>query len=179
VTRSLFPWPHRRLFQGKTDSGRLPGIFQPVRFFKALTREHSTAVQLATAVWIGIFIGSLPIIPFGIATIIYACHRLHLNKLAAAGASNICVAPFVPFFCIELGHYLLYGTFWYEFNRQTLLMEIHLRLREWLIGALLLGPLLGTVGALLTYFLVNIFRKGMRSGVLPEQDALTKKVEVP
>ena len=177
VTRSLTPWPHRRLFQRKTDSSRLPGVFQPVLFFRALTREHSTSLQLAAAVWVGIFLGSLPIIPFGIAAIIYACHRLHLNKLAAVGASNICVAPFVPFLCIELGHYLLYGTFWYEFNRQTLLVEIHLRFREWLVGALLLGPLLGAAGAFITYFLVNNFRKETGSGTLPEREELTKKVE--
>jgi glycosyltransferase involved in cell wall biosynthesis len=172
VARSLIPWPHRRLFQRETDPSRLPSLFQPVRFFRALTREHSTSEQLAAAVWVGIFLGSLPIIPFGIAIIIYACHRLHLNKLAAVGASNICVAPFVPFLCIELGHYILYGTFWYEFNRQTLLVEIPLRLREWLIGAMLLGPLLGVAGALLTYFLVNTFRKGARSSALPEQAEL-------
>lgn len=158
VTRSLLPWPHRRLFQGKIDAERLPSIFQPIHFIKALTREHSAPGELAAAVWVGICIGSLPIIPFGIAVIIYACLRLHLNKLVAVAASNICVAPFVPFLCIELGHYFLYGAFWYEFNRQTLLMEIHLRLREWLIGALLLGPLLGVAGALLTYFMVKRFR---------------------
>jgi len=179
VIRSLIPWPHRRLFQGKTDPGRFPSIFHPSQFFRALTQEHSTAVELAAAVWVGIFLGSLPIIPFGIAVIIFVCHRLHLNKLAAVSASNICVAPFVPFICIELGHYLMYGTFWYEFNRHTLLVESPLRLREWLIGALLIGPLLGAAGALLTYFLVIFFRKDSRSSVLPEHDELIKKVEVP
>lgn len=177
VTRSLIPWPHRRLFRRESDADRLPSIFQPVLFFRALTREHSSAAQLAAAVWVGIFLGSLPIIPFGIAAIIYASHRLHLNKLAAVGASNICCAPFVPFVCIELGHYLMYGRFWYEFNRHTLLEEIHHRLWEWLLGALLVGPLLGTAGALITYFLVNTYRKGKVSGVLPKQDELTSKVE--
>ncbi len=177
VTRSLIPWPHRRLFRRKNDADRLPSIFHPALFFRALTREHSSAAQLAAAVWVGIFLGSLPIIPFGIAVIVYASHRLHLNKLAAVGASNICCAPFVPFLCIELGHYLMYGSFWYEFNRHTLVAEIHLRLWEWLIGALLLGPLLGAVGAGITFFLVNTYRKGKVSGALPEQDELTSKVE--
>lgn len=170
VTRSLLPWPHRRLFKVEAGADRLPSIFQPIRFFMALTREHSSAAQLAAAVWVGIFIGSLPIIPFGIVTIVYASHKLHLNKLVAVGASNICCAPFVPLLCIELGHYLLYGKFWYEFNRQTLLTEIHLRLWEWLIGALLIGPLLGAVVALLTYVLVNTFRKS-------KEDNLIKKAE--
>lgn len=164
VTRSLVPWPHRRLFRGGTDAERLPSIFKPSLFFRALTREHSSTAQLAAAVWVGIFLGSLPIIPFGIAAIVYACHRLHLNKLVAVGASNICCAPFVPFLCIELGHYLIHGSFWYQFNRQTLLAEIHHRLWEWLLGALLIGPLLGAIGALLTYLLVRSFRNGRAAG---------------
>lgn len=159
VTRSLLPWPHRRLFKGGAGAESLPGIFHPAAYFRALSREHSSAAQLAAAVWVGIFLGSLPIIPFGTAAIVYASHRLHLNKLAAFGASNLCCAPFVPFLCIELGHYLLHGRFWYQFNRQTLLTEIHYRLWEWLVGALLLGPLLGAAGALLTYALVRSFRK--------------------
>jgi glycosyltransferase involved in cell wall biosynthesis len=159
VTRSLIPWPYRRLFKGKADTDKLPSIFQPTHFFRALTREHSSAAQLAAAVWVGIFLGALPIIPFGIAAIVYTCHKLHLNKLAAVGASNICCAPFVPFLCIELGHYLVYGRFWNQFNRQTLLDEMPHRLWEWLLGALLIGPLLGAVGALLTYYLVRTLRK--------------------
>ena len=160
VTRSLIPWPHRRLFAEPSGADRLPSIFHPARYFRALSAEHSSAAQLAAAVWVGIFLGALPIIPFGIAAIVYASHRLHLNKLAAVGASNVCCAPFVPFLCVELGHYLVYGSFWREFNRHTLLGELDHRLWEWLLGALLLGPLLGAAGALLTYALVRGLRKG-------------------
>jgi glycosyltransferase involved in cell wall biosynthesis len=176
VTRSLFPWPHRRLFR-KAGAEPLPSIFEPVRYFKALSREHSSAAQLAAAVWVGIFLGSLPIIPFGIAAIVYASHRLHLNKLAAVGASNVCCAPFVPFLCVELGHYLVYGSFWYQFDRHTLLGELHHRLWEWLLGALLIGPLLGALGALLTYALVRSLRKGGGGNAAPSQDDLLKKAE--
>ncbi len=177
VTRSLIPWPHRRLFRRESAAERPPNIFHPAVFFRALTREHSSAAQLAAAVWVGIFLGSLPIIPFGIAAIVYACHKLHLNKLAAVGASNICCAPFVPFVCIELGHYFIDGSFWYEFNRHTLVNEIHHRLWEWLLGALLVGPLLGIVGAFLTYLLVSTYRKRKGDGVEPTQDDLIPKAE--
>jgi glycosyltransferase involved in cell wall biosynthesis len=176
VTRSLLPWPHRRLFR---DPGatRMPSIFHPALYFKALSREHSSAAQLAAAVWVGIFLGSLPIIPFGIAAIVYACHRLHLNKLAAVGASNICCAPFVPFLCIELGHLMIHGSFWYQFNRHTLLNEIHHRLWEWLLGALLIGPLLGAAGGLLTYLLVQALRKRRGDRGTSLENDLTKKAE--
>lgn len=162
VTRSLVPWPHRRLFRGK-PAETTPSILRPAEFFKALCLQHSSAPQLAAAAWLGIFVGALPIIPFGIAATMYASHRLHLNKLAAVGAGNLCIAPFVPFLCIEAGHYLRYGSFWHEFNRHTLLEQIHHRLWEWLLGALLVGPLLGAVGAFATYMLVQALRRrGMR-----------------
>jgi glycosyltransferase involved in cell wall biosynthesis len=164
VTRSLIPWPHRRLFRSPTAAATMPSIFQPALYLRALCGEHSSAGQLAAAVWVGIFLGTLPIIPFGIAAIVYATHKLHLNKLAAVGASNICCAPFVPFLCIELGHYLMYGRFWYEFNRHTLLEQLHHRLWEWLLGSLLLGPLIGAAGALLTYLLVQGYRKRRAGG---------------
>ena len=179
VTRSLIPWPHRRLFAGVAGADRPPGIFEPARYFRTLSQEHSSAGQLAAAVWVGIFLGSLPIIPFGIAAILYASHRLHLNKLAAAGASNVCCAPFVPFLCVELGHFLLHGSFWTEFNRHTLLEELHHRLWEWLIGALFIGPLLGAAGALLTYAVVRALRKGKGKGdsAASGGDAVVKKVQ--
>lgn len=159
VTRSLIPWPHRRLFGEDPASERLPSIYQPAVYFRALSREHSSAGQLAAAVWVGIFLGALPIMPFATAIIIYVCFRLHLNKLAAVGASNVCAAPFVPFLCIQLGHYLVYGSFWYEFNRNTLLHQLQYRLWEWLLGAMIIGPLLGAAFALLTNRLVRSVRK--------------------
>jgi glycosyltransferase involved in cell wall biosynthesis len=160
VTRSLIPWRHRRLFADQR--GQQPSIFQPRLYLKALSSEHSSERELAAAVWVGIFLGALPIIPFGIATIVYASHRLHLNKLASVGASNVCCAPFVPMACVELGHFVLYGRFWYEFNRHTMLEELHRRLWEWLIGSLVIGPILATAGALLTWWLIRWYR--MRNG---------------
>ena len=159
VTRSLIPWPHRKLFRKKQDADQMPSLLHPAKYFKALSQAHSSPTQLSAAVWVGIFLGSLPIIPFGTMAIIYASHRLHLNKIASVGASNLCCAPFVPFLCIQIGHFLLHGQFWYQFNRHTLLAEIHYRLWEWLLGALLLGPLLGLAGALATYLLVRSYRR--------------------
>jgi hypothetical protein len=95
----------------------------------------------------------------------------------AVGASNLCCAPFVPLLCIELGHYLVHGRFWYEFNRHTLLEQIHYRLGEWLLGALIIGPLLGAIGALLTYLLVRTLRKRRGESTPTTQDDLIKTTE--
>ena len=158
VTRSLIPWPHRRLFPEQAREKSPSSLLHPVRFFRQLSLEHTSPGELATAVWVGIFIGSLPIIPFGIATIVYVCHRLRLNQLAGVGASNVCIAPFVPLLCIELGHFLRYRDWWTTFTRHTLVNEIHFRLWEWLLGSFIVGPILGALGALLTYTLIRAVR---------------------
>lgn len=159
VARALIPWPHRRLFSNPGAPEKPPSIFQPARYFRALSREHSSASELGVAVWLGIFLGALPIMPFATVATVYASHKLHVNKLASVGAGNLCCAPFVPFLCIQLGHYLIYGSFWHEYNRHTLLDQIPRRLWEWLLGSLLIGPALGVAGALVTYALVNSYRR--------------------
>lgn len=177
VSRTLIPWPHRRLFGTDSSAEKLPSIFHPARYFKALSQEHSSPRELAAAVWVGIFLGSLPIIPFGTAAIVYASHKLHLNKLAAFGASNVCCAPFVPFLCVQLGHYLRYGRFWTEFSRHTLLEQLPLRLWEWLIGSLLIGPVLGVLGALITYMLIRSYRRRRDEERPAGSEELSKKAE--
>jgi uncharacterized protein (DUF2062 family) len=158
LARSLLPWPHRRILPYANEVDPLLIFREPLIFFRLLCREHASAAELAAASWVGIFIGSLPIIPFGIVTIVYVNHKLHLNKLAGVAASNVCVFPFVPFLCVEAGHFFIHGRFWSEFNRQTLIYEIHHRLWEWLLGALVIGPLIAFAGALLTYVLVRHLR---------------------
>jgi len=159
IVRSLLPWPHRRL---------LPAPPRPVgaraRLRSALdqlTREHNSPGELAVAVGSGIFLGALPIMPFGLVTICYVHQKLHLNKLAGALASNLSIFPFVPFLCMETGHLLLHHHLWTAFNRTTLLYQLHHRLWEWLIGAMLIGPPLGAAGALLAYLGL---RAGSRAG---------------
>ncbi len=159
LLRSLLPWPHKRIRQRKPAWKAMKENLNPLHFFRNLSQEHNSPLELAVAVWMGIFIGALPIIPFGIATIIYVNHRLHLNKLAGVGASNLCIAPFVPFACIQVGHFIRYGRLWNDFNSQTLLFEIHQRIWEWLIGAMVIGPLIGFAGAVLTFWLVRGMRK--------------------
>jgi uncharacterized protein (DUF2062 family) len=163
VARSLLPWPHRRMVPKAQGAHPLQFFSEPLHFFRLLCREHASPAELAAAVWVGIFVGALPIIPFGIAAIVYVNHKLHLNKLAGVAASNVCVFPFVPFLCVEVGHFFRFGRFWSEFNRQTLLHEIHHRLWEWLLGALVVGPLVGFAGALITYLLVRYLRSPLRN----------------
>jgi uncharacterized protein (DUF2062 family) len=159
IVRSLLPWPHRRLLPAPP---RPVGVRARLRSaLNQLTREHNSPGELAVAAGSGIFLGALPIMPFGLVTICYVHQKLHLNKLAGALASNLSIFPFVPFLCMETGHLLLHHHLWTAFNRTTLLYQLHHRLWEWLIGAMLIGPPLGAAGALLAYLGL---RAGSRAG---------------
>ena len=108
-----------------------------------LLKEHATPLQFATAIWMGIFLGALPLIAIHTITIIYVCHKLHLNKMAAVAASQLCMPPVVPIICIQAGFFLRHGVFLIDFNKDTLVLQIGERLWEYLIGSLVVGPVLG------------------------------------
>jgi hypothetical protein len=58
----------------------------------------------------------------------------------AVAVQNLCMPPFVPMLCIELGYRMRYGHWLTEFSRKTLVGELHHRLFEWLIGSLVVAP---------------------------------------
>ena len=134
-------------------------MLHPVRFVKSLCQEHSSALDLASAAWMGVFLGALPLIACHTVVIIYVCHRLHLNKLAAVTASQLCAPPLVPILCIQTGYFMRHGHLLLEINWDTMVLQGHYRLWEWLLGSLLLGPLLGLLAGALLYTGVNRLRR--------------------
>jgi len=159
VARSILGRPTRKLRKPRPTVGLWETLRNPLGLLRRLATEHASPMELATAIGLGVFLGALPIIPFGIALILYVHHRLHLNKLAGVAASNVCVAPFVPFLCIQVGYFMRQGRWWTDYSRHSLLNEIPLRLLEWALGSLVVGPLLGLALAVPSYFIVKAWRR--------------------
>lgn len=157
VMRRLLPWPHQRLAGaeplGKEITKKVYTVHRnPLKTLGEMCREHSSPLWLAMAVWLGIFIGALPLLAFHTITIIYVAHRLHINKIAAVAASQLCMPPVVPVICIQTGYYMRHGELLLDLSWQKWLLEIHERLWEWLIGSLLVGPLLGLLVGSFVYW---------------------------
>jgi len=168
VLRALMPWPHPRLVEQSPEEARAVlretlSLLHPVNFVKYLCREHTSALQLAAAAWMGVFLGALPLLALHTVTILYVCHRLHLNKVAAVTASQLCMPPVVPVLCIQAGYFLRQGAFLTEFTWHTLVVQAPLRLWEWLLGSLLVGPLLGLLVGALVYFPIKRLRAARSS----------------
>lgn len=152
LLRRLAPWPHRQVCDRPAPEPKKIRMPRPWQTLQMLFREHSSAPGLATAVWLGLFMGALPLIAVHTVAIIYVAHRLHLNKVAAVAASQFCMPPVVPVICIQVGYFLQNGQLLLDLSRERWLLEIHLRLWDWLLGSLIVGPLLGIVGAGLVYW---------------------------
>jgi uncharacterized protein (DUF2062 family) len=154
VIRRLMPWPHVQL----VPQGSLPKTIKdnlqknPLKILAKVCREHTSPLWLAMAVWLGIFMGALPLLACHTVAILYVAHRLHLNKIAAVAASQFCMPPVVPVLCIQAGYFLRNGEFLLDLSWQRWLLEIHERLWEWFLGSLIVGPILGLAGAFIIYW---------------------------
>jgi len=140
--RSVLPWPHRKLVHA--EEGRLKvSLFHPVRSVRLLLTENASPGQLATAGVVGVILGAAPLIACHTIAILFAAGFFRLNKVAAISASQLCMPPLVPALCIETGYFMRHGKFLTEVSWQTLGHQGLERLYEWLLGSLLVGPLLG------------------------------------
>lgn len=141
--RSMLPWPHARLPGASGKEGPKASILHPIRSLRILLKGDASPARLAAAAVLGVFLGALPLIGFHTVTILFAAGFLRLNRIAAVGASQLCMPPLVPAFCIEAGYFMRHGRFLTEVSLQTLGYQALERIYEWLIGSLVVGPILG------------------------------------
>ena len=110
---------------------------------------------------LGVGLGALPLIAIHTIAIIIFATWLKLNRLAAVGASHLCIPPIVPVLCIETGHFLSYGEF-IGFESTSRLFELSYgelwdqgleRIWEWFLGSLIVAPSLAIVFGTLAYLI--------------------------
>jgi hypothetical protein len=97
---------------------------------------------------------------------------LRLNKIAGLSVSQLCMPPFVPALCVEAGYYLRHGRFLTDISLQTIGYEALERLWEWVLGSLLLAPLLAALCGGLVWVLARLAARSLRrEGPLPSNGA--------
>ena len=161
--RAITPLPHRKIDGTIDKPGRKVSIIHPLRSIKTLLTENATPWQLCLAAMMGVFLGALPLIAVHTIAILFAAGYFRLNKVAALAASQLCMPPIVPALCIEIGYYLRFGQFLTEISLRTLGYQAIERLYEWLLGSLLLGPLLAVLIGAAVYFIAVAIRRGLGS----------------
>ena len=159
--RSMLPWPHARLPGASGEEGPKASILHPIRSLRILLKGDASPARLAAAAALGVFLGALPLIGFHTVAILFTAGFMRLNRIAAVGASQLCMPPLVPALCIEAGYFMRHGRFLTEVSLQTLGYQALERVYEWFIGSLFVGPILGlAVGGVVLGIALVITRKG-------------------
>ena len=155
--RRLVPWPHRKLVQKKS---RGPGLFrQPRAFFLMLLRENATPAGLAASAAVGVFLGTLPLVSVHSLAILYVTSRLNLNKIMALSIQNLCIPPFVPALCIEIGYYMRHGKWLTDVSFHAVFGQIPERLYEWLLGSIIVAPAAAAIIGAIVFVLASAVRE--------------------
>jgi len=144
------------------------------KFAALLLKEGLDPGHAAAAVFLGIFIGIMPIYGFQTVAALGLALLFRLNKpLTVAGTfiNNPLFLPVIIFFSVELGCLLREGSF----RRLSLSTMASARshtkeqLVTWLIGSVALGLLAGGVGAAATAIVVHLRRKASTNPTLRER----------
>jgi uncharacterized protein (DUF2062 family) len=160
----LVPFPHKRLCERNFQKEALKEfLLHPIKFLGFLLRENASPGGLAAAAATGMFLGTLPLFGLHTISIIYVSVKLRLNKVMSVNISHLCMPPFVPIACIELGHYALNGE-WLVFDSIPTFDELKLRLLEWVLGSLILAPLNAVAFWLLTYAVAGLIIRRREGG---------------
>lgn len=165
VLRRLLPIPHKRIVPVQQKTTPAVIVRKPLQTLRNLCRENAQPFWLALAVWLGIVVGASPIFGLHTVAIIYLCCRLHLNAVAAVAASQLCMPPIVPALCIEVGYFLQTGGWLTDLSWERWLLEVHIRLWDWFLGFLIVGPVLGFIGAAIVYWIARKFQRNYRSAL--------------
>ena len=148
---------------------------QARKFVIALLKERLEPGRAAAAVFLGIFIGIVPIYGFQTLAAIGVASLLKLNKpLTVAGTfiNNPLLQPFIILASVELGCLLRLGSFQPLTLSALSAMRTHIGKQElfiWVIGSVALGILAGGVGAAITAVVVHGHLKKSANSALRER----------
>ncbi|MBN1627078.1 MAG: DUF2062 domain-containing protein [Deltaproteobacteria bacterium] len=157
--RSILPMPHRKIHFNDMG-GEAISVLHPVRSMKTLLTENTSPGRLAAAGALGVFLGALPLIACHTIVIILVTGFFRLNKVAAVAASQLCMPPMVPAICIEAGYFIRNGRFLTEISLETIGYQALQRIYEWILGSLILGPVMGIIVGLLIYVTALVIMRG-------------------
>lgn len=161
--RALIPVPFKKLSWDKNDR---VSVLHPLKALRNLLEGHSTARSLALSTLVPILVCALPILGFQSFLALFLIALLKLNRLWALAVTHACVPPLMPALCIEIGHYVNNGLWLTDLSWQTLGREVFDRFWDWLVGAMVGGPLLALGLALIVYLAARLIGRGLRGAAL-------------
>ena len=148
---------------------------QARKFVTSLLKERLDPGGAAAAVFLGVFIGIVPIYGLQTLTAVGAALLFKLNKpltVAATFINNPLLQPFIILASVELGCLLRLGSFQPLTLSALAAMRTHIGKQElfiWVLGSVALGILAGAVGAAITAFVVHLHLRKSANSALRER----------
>ena len=139
--RSMLPLAHRQYTQVEGELKRKSYV-QTLR--ENLSAPGSTLRNALSSAW-GVFCGSIALIGIRQVFLFWGAGWWNLNRLLCVGFEKLCIGPFVPALCIEMGYFLRHGHFLTQFNMTTLGRQALQRAWEWVLGSFVVAPLLAGI----------------------------------
>jgi uncharacterized protein (DUF2062 family)/trans-aconitate methyltransferase len=143
------------------EGRRVIGSFQARarQFATALLKEDLTPGRAAAAVFLGLFIGIVPIYGFQLLAAVGVALLFKLNKpltVASTFINNALLRPLIIVSAVELGYLLRSGSF--RPFRLSALTGAHVReeILAFVLGSVVLGVLVGGAGAAITAVVVRV-----------------------
>ncbi len=149
--------------------------FHVRKFVALLLTEKLDPSRAAAAVFLGVFIGIMPIYGFHALAAVGLALLFRLNKpLTVAGTfiSNPLLQPLIVFSSVELGCLLCRGAFQPLTLSALAAAGTHLTKEQffiWVIGSVALGILAGGFGGAVTAVVIHLHRKSSANAELRER----------
>ena len=157
--RSMLPIPHRQyVHSGKKLEKR--GYWEVM--IENLKKPNSAAKNAVSAAW-GIFCGSIALPGVRQVMLFGGAGWWNLNRLLAISFEKFCIGPIIPALCIEVGFFLRHGYFLTQFNLTTLGRQFLSRVWEWILGSLVVAPVLAAVTFLLVWLIGKWITRGLHA----------------
>ncbi len=148
---------------------------KPFSFIRYLTRENirefinkhillakETNLQISLAVALGIFTGILPIWGFQLILALVLAHLFRLSKFITGVAANISIPPNIPillFLSYITGGIVLGTGSSIKFSTNLTVKSFETNLLQYLVGSVVLSVVAGIAAGLVTFFILQIFRR--------------------
>ena len=155
--RSMIPIAHR---QYKQEAGKLVAQSYWQTLKDNLVAPGSVLRNALSAAW-GIFCGSIALPGIRQVWLFWGAGWWNLNRLVSISFEKLCIGPFIPALCIEVGYFLRHGHWLTEFTMTTLGKQALQRVWEWLLGSLVVAPCLAGITFLVIAMLGWLLRRSL------------------
>lgn len=160
--RALLPWPYRTLVVDPATGSLV--LVRPMRSVRALVQHCADPREIAGGAAAGAIVAALPVLGFqGVVTMV-VCSWFRFNKASALLTNQLGTPPLIQIVSIQTGHYLRSGAFLTALSQDAITRQGVQILVDWLIGSLVVGPLLGLVLGGVFYRAARSARSRLRPG---------------